>query len=64
MDLKSTPFVKYHEIRVDDTDIYDDAWSLTPEFDDVLGLLGKIDCSPAAAMTERLIEMISSRGGC
>lgn len=62
MDLISTPLVKYHQVRVDDTDIYEDAWGFSSEFDDVLGLLGKIDNSPAAAMTERLIEMISSRG--
>jgi hypothetical protein len=61
MDLNSTPFVKYQEIKVDDTDIYDDAWGLTRDFSDVLNFLGKIDNTPAGDMSVRLIEMIHTR---
>ena len=62
MDLTSTPFVKYQEIKVDSTDIYDDAWGFSTDFSDVLNFLGKIDNTPAGDMSERLIEIISSRG--
>jgi hypothetical protein len=61
MDLNSTPLIKYHEIRVDETDIYDDAWGFNSNFSDVLNFLGKIDDTPACEMSQRLIEMISSR---
>jgi hypothetical protein len=35
MDLNSTHLIKYHEIRVDDTDIYDDAFGFNSDFNDV-----------------------------
>jgi hypothetical protein len=62
MDSNSTPFVKYQEIRVADTDIYDDAWAFSTDFSDVLNFLGKIDNTPACEMGERLIESITARG--
>jgi hypothetical protein len=61
MDLNSTPFVKYQEIRTDDTDIYDDAWGFSTDFSDVFNFLGKINYSPASEMGERLIETITAR---
>jgi hypothetical protein len=64
MDINSTPFVKYHEIKVDETDIYDDAWGFNTEFNDVLCFLDRIDITPPGKMSERLIEMIHSRGEC
>lgn len=62
MDLNSTPLIKYHEIRVDDTDIYDDAFGFNSGFNDVLSFLGKADIGPSDGVTERLIELISSTG--
>lgn len=62
MELASTPFLKYHEIEVESTDIHYDAWGFNSEFSDVLSFLGKIDDSPVDEMSERLIELIASQG--
>jgi hypothetical protein len=61
MNLISTPFLKYHEIEAESTDIHDDAWGFNSEFSDILSYLGKIDETPADAMSERLIDLITSR---
>jgi len=61
MDLTSTPLLKYEEINVDSTDIYDDAWGFVSEFSDVLDFLGKVDNSPAGKMGERLIGMLAGK---
>ncbi len=59
MDLTSTPFVKYHEIEIEETDIYDDAWGFNSEFNDILSFLGPIDESPADRMADHLVFMIT-----
>ena len=46
MALTSTPFLSYHEIQVDNIDIYEDAFGLYQEFSDVINLLGPVEtCS-------------------
>jgi hypothetical protein len=59
MDLTSTPFITYHEINVEETDLLDDAWGFNTEFGDVISQLGEIDTSPGDRMAGQLIEMIS-----
>jgi len=59
MDLTSTPFLKYHDIEVEAIDIYDDAWSFSSEFSDVLSFLGQVDGSPADKLAERLVGVIN-----
>ena len=43
MALTSTPFLSYHEIQVDNIDIYEDALGLYQEFSDVINLLEQLN---------------------
>ena len=46
MGLTSTPFLSYHEIQVDNVDIYDDACGFYQEFSDVMNLLDQVKPVP------------------
>jgi len=54
----STPFLTYHEIQVDNIDIYDDAFCLSQEFSDVFNLLDQLKPVPKKRLTKRLIERV------
>jgi hypothetical protein len=54
----STPFITYSDIKVEETDLFDDAWGFRSEFADVLMMLGEVDPSPGERMAEQLIELI------
>jgi hypothetical protein len=58
MALTSTPFLSYHEIQVDNVDIYEDAFGLYQEFSDVINLLGQLKPVPKKRLTKRLIERV------
>jgi len=58
MALNSTPFLSYHEIRVDQIDIYDDAYGFYQEFNDVMNLLEQVKPVPGKRLTKRLIERV------
>ena len=58
MALNSTPFLSYHEIRVDKIDIYDDAYGFYQEFNDVMNLLEQVKPVPGKKLTKRLIERV------
>ena len=58
MGLNSTPFISYHNIKVTDIDLLEDAWGLNSEFRDVLWLLRQIKPVPKRRLTKRLIEKI------
>jgi len=58
MALNSTPFLSYHEIRVDKIDIYDDAYGFYQEFNDVMNLLEQVKPVPGKRLTKRLIERV------
>jgi hypothetical protein len=61
MVIISTPFIKYHEIKVEEIDIYDDAWGLNTEFCDVIGLLRNINVVPERSLTTNLIKKIRKK---
>ena len=62
MELVFTPPILSHdEIRVDDTDIFDDAWGFKSEFGDVLSFLGELDYAPADSMSEKLINLAGEK---
>ncbi|HVN58049.1 MAG TPA: hypothetical protein VMT63_07115 [Bacteroidales bacterium] len=61
MELISTPTLRYEEIEVNTTDIYDDAWGFNSEFSDVLEFLGSIDKTPADGMSDRLVSLLSGQ---
>lgn len=54
----STPFLSYHEILVDEIDIFDDAFSLCQEFGDVMNLLEQVKPVPSKRLTKQLIERV------
>jgi hypothetical protein len=58
MGLNSTRFVSYHDIKVKDTDLIEDAWGLNAQFRDVIDLLRCIKAVPEGDLTEKLIDKI------
>jgi len=58
MGLTSTPFISYHNIKVKDVDLIEDAWGINSEFCDVIDLLRQIKAVPGRRLTKRLIEKI------
>jgi hypothetical protein len=58
MGLTSTPVISYHEIKVKETDLFEDAWGFNSDYCDVISFLGKINPDPGIGITDRLIEMI------
>jgi hypothetical protein len=59
MVLTSTPFITYREINVEETDLFEDAWGFSSEFEDVISQLCQIDTSPSDRMAEQLIGIIN-----
>ena len=58
MTLNSTRFISYHNIKVKDVDLYEDAFGLNAQFSDMIDLLGQIKAVPGRRLTKRLIEKI------
>jgi hypothetical protein len=58
MDLISTQFLSYHEIKTEGIDIYDDAFGFHQQFDDVIGYLKQVNPVPEKRLTRRLIAKI------
>jgi len=58
MGLTSTPFISYHNIKVKDVDLIEDAWGINSEFCDVIDLLRQIKAVPGRRLTKRLIEKV------
>jgi len=54
----STPFLTYHEINVDEIDIYEDAWGFYQQFSDVFTLLNQVKPEPGKRTVKRLIERV------
>jgi hypothetical protein len=61
MVLISTPFIKYHDIKVEEIDLYEDAWGLNSEFCDVIGFLRNISVVPKRSLTTNLIKKIRNK---
>ncbi len=58
MVYNSTPFISYHDIKVENTDLIEDAYGLNSEYYDVINLLGLIKCVPGKRLTGKLINII------
>jgi hypothetical protein len=58
MDLNSTPFLSYREIKTDTIDLYEDAFGLYQQFSDVIGILNLVKPLPGKRLTSLLIEKI------
>jgi len=59
MDLTSARFISYSEINTDDTDLYEDAWGIPSEFNDVFALLERDKTVPTVELTKRLSDLIN-----
>jgi hypothetical protein len=58
MGLFSTPFLSYHDIRVEDIELIEDAWGMKSEFLDVITFLGQVKTDPDPSVTLKLIAKI------
>jgi hypothetical protein len=58
MGLNFTRFISYHEIKVQDIDLIEDAWALNTGFCDVIDLLRYVKTVPDEELTEKLLEKI------
>jgi hypothetical protein len=56
MDLKSTPFLSYRAIKTGQIDIYEDAFGITQQFSDVIGIMKQVKPIPGPRLTRLLIE--------
>jgi hypothetical protein len=54
----STPFISYHDIKVEDIDIIEDAYGINSEFYDVICFLGLMKSIPGRNLTKTLIDKI------
>lgn len=61
MGLNSTHFLSYHDIRIEDIDLIEDAFGLNSEFYDVIALLGTINNVPGKRLTKSLIKKIRKK---
>jgi len=61
MVIISTPFIKYHNIKVEEIDLFEDAWGINSEFCDVIGLFGNINIVPERSLTTNLIKKIRKK---
>lgn len=58
MGQNSTQFISYHNIKVKDVDLLEDAWGFNSEFSDVINFLNQLDAVPEISLTNKLIEKI------
>jgi hypothetical protein len=58
MGLNSTRFISYHDIKIEDLDLLEDAWGLNAQFCDVIDLLRYVRAVPERDLTEKLIDKI------
>jgi hypothetical protein len=61
MDLISTPFITYRNIKVNRIDLIEDAWGLNSEFHDVIDLLHLVKEVPGRCLTNHLITKIRKK---
>jgi hypothetical protein len=58
MGLTSTPFISYHDIRIDEIDLFEDAFGIYPEFSDVIEILRQLNIVAGESLTSDLIDKI------
>ena len=58
MDFISTRFISYHEIKVEKIDLYEDAFGLYPEINDMIDLPPGSEFFPAPGLVEKLLRKI------
>jgi hypothetical protein len=61
MGLNSTPFISYRNIKVEDIDLFEDAWGINSEFCDVISQLRQLNVVPERKLINKLIEKIRNK---
>jgi hypothetical protein len=61
MVIISTPFITYHDIKVEEIDLLEDAWGINFEFCDVIALLRQVNPVPERCVTATLIKKIRKK---
>ena len=62
MDFNFTRFISYHEIKVQNVDLYEDAFGLYPEVNDMIDLLPGSEVVPEPGLVDKLIRKIRRNG--
>jgi hypothetical protein len=57
----STPFISYHDINVDETDLYEDAWGFAPQYCDVIEILNQLKPAPGKRLMKRVIASVREK---
>ena len=58
MGINSTQLLSYRDIKVRNTDLFEDAWGLNTQYNDVTDLLRKVRVVPRKHLTKRLLKKI------
>jgi len=56
-----TPFISYHDINVEETDLYEDAWGILPQYSDVIEVLKQLKPEPGKRLMKRLIATVREK---
>jgi len=59
MGLNSTPFLSYREIQTDKIDLFEDAFGIYTQFNDVIGILDLVKPVPGKRLIRRVIRNIN-----
>jgi hypothetical protein len=57
----STQFISYRDIKVDDIDIYEDAWGLYSQYHDVIEILDRLRPVVSRRVTKKLIAAVREK---
>jgi hypothetical protein len=61
MDLTSTPFLSYCDIRTENVDLIEDAYGLAADFHDVIDFLATLKSVPGKNLTKSVINMVRKK---
>jgi hypothetical protein len=61
MELISTPLITYRNIKVKNIDLFEDAWGLNSEFNDVITQLHRVKPIPGRGLTRNLMIKIRKK---
>jgi hypothetical protein len=61
MELFSTQFISYDDIRVEEIELIEDAWGMRSEFYDVFSLLDQLKIQPEPELGVKLIGKIRNQ---
>jgi len=57
----STPFISYHDINVDEIDLYEDAWGFDSQFSDVIEILNMVKPVPGKRLIKQVVAAVREK---